>query len=95
MEKRFGDKGDKMKSNNKREIQQNNNGVAPLVIAGILGVIALIGVAGTVAYFAQPDITYNMSEGLFSIAGFELGGLEVIAIVVSIVFIIALLFKRK
>lgn len=79
----------------KRKIQSDISAVAP-IIWGLLIVGGLVASYGVYSYFQEPDVVYNISEGgLFSIAGLEIGGLELVAIIVSVVIVIALIFKNR
>ena len=79
----------------KRNLNKDNNGLAPIVYVAVIGIIAIAGI-GTYAYFTQPDVTYNIAEGgLFNIAGIELSSLEVIAVAMGIILLVAYLFKTR
>lgn len=80
----------------KRNLTNDESAIAPAIVALIIMGVALVGTVGAVAYFTQPDITYNISEGgLFSIAGLELSGLEIILAVCGILFAIVYFFRKK
>lgn len=79
----------------KRNINKDTNGLAPIIYLGLIGIIAIAGI-GTYAYFSQPDITYNIAEGgLFNIAGVELSSLEIVAVAMGTLLVIAFLFKTR
>ncbi len=78
---------------NKRKWDEN--AIAPLIIAMLLlAGITTSAVIGAV-YFAQPDITYNISDTGFSIAGFEIDSLTVVIVIIVIVGLVLLYVGRK
>lgn len=88
-----------LKMNRKLHSMANDNsGIAPfiaiiitmLVIGGI-GVTAL----GVYEFTQRPDITYNISDTGFSLAGLDLGNSIYIIMGIIVVFVIIFFIMRK
>lgn len=79
---------------NKRNLKNNTSGVAPIVWVVALG-ITLLGVGVIYNATRQPDIVYNISDPIFSIAGVDMSGLVIIAIVIVALIVLMLAFRRK
>lgn len=80
-----------------RKLVHNTHGVAwlgiPVAYWVLAGIITTVAAVGAYSYFQEPDVTYNISEGgLFSLAGLEIGGMELVAIIIGIVFVIAFVY---
>ena len=79
----------------KRKITNDNNGIAWFIALGIIAVIGAVGVASSYFIFQQPDITYNISDTGFSLAGLDIDFTWVILIIVGIVFLWLIFLSRR
>jgi len=78
----------------KKNIQTDTYGIVftgPFVLAAI-AIAGIIGV-GTIAY-SQPDVTYNISDTGFSLAGIDMSWIVVIGIA-AIIFMIFLFIGKR
>lgn len=79
----------------KREFQNNNDGISPTIaILIILSISAIAGV-GVYQLTQKPDVTYNISEPLFSMAGVDMSGLTIIAVAIVVFIVVLLMFRKK
>lgn len=79
----------------KRAITRNTDGLAPLFWAIIiLGGLAITGVA-VYQITARPDITYNISETGFSLAGVDVSWFAIIGLGLLIFIVFIWLGRRK
>ena len=72
----------------------NHNGIAPIIWAIVLigGAIAALGVYQVTQ---KPDITYNISDTGFSLAGVDVSWLVILAIGVVVLFVFLWMARRK
>ena len=79
---------------NKRVLANNTSGVAPIVWVLAIG-LSVLGAGVIYTAVQKPDITYNISDPIFSVAGVDMSGLVIIAIVVVSAIVLLLAFRRK
>ena len=79
---------------NKRNLNNNTSGVAPIVWVVALG-ITLLGAGVIYNATRQPDVVYNISDPIFSLAGVDMSGLVIIVIAVIALIVLMLAFRRK
>lgn len=75
-----------------RKLTKDNNAVIPLIAWFIIGAVAL---TGTVLVLQPPDITYEISDTGFSIAGVDISFFAIIIVVIIVVFVIIWAVRRK
>lgn len=87
------------KLQNKRdELRMDSDGIAPLIAAVIVMiVIGGITIAGVAVYqlTVKPDITYNITETGFSLAGIDVGSIWPIALIGGALILLYFMIKKK
>lgn len=78
----------------KNEMQNDNVGIAPIVWAILIAGTLIAGI-GVYQVTQRPDITYNITDTGFSLAGVDVSFFAVIGIVILIIFGIMLYFRKK
>lgn len=78
----------------KRKFANDENGIAPIIWAIVLAGSLIAGI-GVYQFTQRPDITYNITDTGFSIAGLEIDSLWVIIIGAMIIFGLMWYFGRK
>ena len=71
-----------------KSLVKNTTGVAGITVLAILLIFTGAVVVGTVA-FSQPDITYNITDAGFSIAGI---GSDTLTLIVGAIVVILIVF---
>lgn len=82
-----------------RNLSRDTNGIvftlgSILLTAIVLGGIAITAV-GVYQLTQKPNITYNITDTGFSLAGLSTDSLTIIAIIIIIVIILIVSFRRK
>lgn len=73
----------------KYQMWTDDTGITPGIAALIILVAGSIISVGAVAYFSQPNITYNVSDTGFSFAGI---GSDTITLIVAVIVVLALIW---
>ena len=74
-------------------LRKDNSGLAPVIWVIVLAGIAIAGL-GTYQITQRPDITYNISDTGFSLAGLDVSWFMVLAIAGVVVFVIFMMFRK-
>ena len=65
-----------------------------LIVMGVVGGIAVTGYA-VYRLTQEPDVTYNITDTGFSLAGVDLDSLWIIVAVIGALIVLYMLFKKK
>lgn len=81
----------------RQELADDNHAIAPLVLAGFIILISTIVITGVAVWqiTQRPDITYNITDTGFSLAGLEMDSPLVIIAVIGGAFVLLWLWMRK
>lgn len=78
-----------------QKLQNDISGVAWFISLGILAVIGAIGVSASYFIFQRPDVTYNIQDVGFSIAGVQISSIWIILIVLVVIVLIVWYIARR
>lgn len=73
----------------------DNTGIAPLIWLGIIAGATIIGSIGVYEFTQRPDITYNIADTGFSLAGIGLDSTTMLIIVGVVVFALFMFMRKK
>lgn len=79
----------------KNSFAKDTKAIAPIIWAIVLIGGAVVGLAGYKTLLEKPDITYNISDSGFTLAGVEIGNDVIIIIIIAIVIVGFILWSRK
>lgn len=79
----------------RKKFQKNEEGIAPLIALAIIGVIGTVAGIGIYQFTQRPDVTYNITETGFSLAGVSVDSFALIAIGIAVIFIGLFAMQRK
>lgn len=77
----------------KRQWQKDTSGIGPALILVILAGSLIAGL-GVYQLTQRPDITYNISDTGFSIAGLDISWVVIVGIGAVVVFVLFFIFRR-